>query len=423
MSRESRGAQRGNSGAPPFGGYTPATDEFGLPLFVGQAQAVTLSSDGPLAEGSNMRSVDIAESSTPNNCFDFGMLPPPSLTSPQSKLESSFTKSAVSIEANSSTWVLPEGSMKPVPEYYPLEQTAVFIEGDDPAHIAARVSDCLRRRSIAASYGDVKAKAKCKTEDGVEFRIRMFYGRGDYNHGVIVEVQRRDGWSPRYQQDVYAILESAEDAVVNDFDVSLPPIDDLINDMQDNDFDQAHSTECTNPIPCHMVLSNNTDVQAMGMLILSSITDMTKAGAVVALKNASNFVHGEQEVEVRNMVLETLLKKKEGYEIALRIISNCVEVMAKESVLALCMLEEEWIMDTLLPNLVKELRHASNTPNEAALAAKCLGNIMSASPEAGQKALALGAVSALSGANGVGTVSHFHLEKEASRAVAILECF
>jgi hypothetical protein len=251
----------------------------------------------------------------------------------------------------------------------------------------------------------------------------MFYGRGDYDHGVIVEVQRRDGWSPRYHQDVCAILESAEDAFSNDFNASLPAMDDLINDMQDDDFDLAPTTECANPIPCQMVLSNNVDVKAMGMQILGSITDMTKAGSAAALKNASNIVHGEQEVEVRNMLLKTLLTKDEGYEIALMIISNCVEVMAKENVLTLCMLEEEWILDALLPSLVKELHVASDTPNEATLAAKCLSNLMSASPEAGQKALELGAVSALSKANGVGTLCHCHLEKEASRAVSILECF
>merc|ERR1712071_129755 len=108
------------------------------------------------------------------------------------------------------TWIIPEGTLKPVPEFYPLEQSAVFVEGDVPADIAVRISDCFRYRSIAATYSDKKPKAKCKTMDGVEFVVQMYYGRGDYNHGIIVEVQRRSDWTQSFQQDLFAILETAE---------------------------------------------------------------------------------------------------------------------------------------------------------------------------------------------------------------------
>jgi len=258
----------------------------------------------------------------------------------------------------------------------------------------------------------------------------MYYGRGDYNHGVIVEVQRRSGWSPSFQQDVFAILETAEDIEVDDFDVSMPPLDDLLNEAKDDGFDFTPFDETSNPIPRNLVRSDNVDVKSMGMHILSSVTNMTKVGSDTALKNASSIIHGEKEIEIRNTLIEMILNEDHideygsvCHDMALKVMCNCVEVMMKENILGMCLVEERWVLDKLIPQLIKELHVAADSPNEAAVAAKCLSNLMKVSPEAGRKALEFGAISALSKATDVGNSMHYHLEKESSRGVAILECF
>ena len=50
----------------------------------------------------------------------------------------------------------------------------------------------------------------CISTTNVEFRIRLYRGRGEYKHGIIVEVQRRSGFNLSYMHDVYAILDAAE---------------------------------------------------------------------------------------------------------------------------------------------------------------------------------------------------------------------
>lgn len=436
----------------------PATDAFGLPIYMDQAQTVTTMSDGPIGEGSHMRSIGIAPPSF-GNAFDSSLLAPPTLMSQTSlggmcgdfggfSLEPPTLKEQVSLSLTESpfgvgfkemtssltvtamTWIIPEGSLKPVPEFYPLEQSAVFVEGDIPADIAARISDCFRYRSIAVTYSDKKPKAKCKTMDGVEFVVMMYYGRGDYNHGVIVEVQRRSGWTPSFQQDLFAILETAENVEVNDFDMSIPPMDDLLNDDEEDEFEFSSFEKASNPVPRNLVLSDNVDVKTMGMQILTSVTDLTKVGSKTALKNASRIIHGTQEVEIKQTLMNMIVNddSSDDYgsscrEMALKVMGNCVEVMMKENVLGMCLFEERWVLDKIIPSLVKELHAAGDSPNEAAVAAKCLGNLMKASPEARQKALNLGALSALSKAKDVGTSMHCVLEKESSRGVTILECF
>jgi len=111
------------------------------------------------------------------------------------------------------------------------------------------------------------------------------------------------------------------------------------------------------------------------------------------------------------------------HDMALKVMCNCVEVMMKENILGMCLVEERWVLDKLIPQLIKELHVAADSPNEAAVAAKCLSNLMKVSPEAGRKALEFGAISALSKATDVGNSMHYHLEKESSRGVTIMECF
>merc|ERR1719464_234873 len=79
------------------------------------------------------------------------------------------------------------------------------------------VSNVLRERSIEAHYYDNdQAKVKCVTLDGIDFRIRLYRGRcPKYNHGIIVEVQRRFGSSLIFPDDTRAILDGAQGKIVS----------------------------------------------------------------------------------------------------------------------------------------------------------------------------------------------------------------
>lgn len=110
----------------------------------------------------------------------------------------------------SSHWNVREYNVRTLPSFYPLEKSAVFVPHASANTIATRIVAVLQDRSIAASYDTQNAKVDCVSETRVEFRIRLYRGRGEeYKHGIIVEVQRRVGFELSYIQDVYAILDAA----------------------------------------------------------------------------------------------------------------------------------------------------------------------------------------------------------------------
>jgi hypothetical protein len=90
---------------------------------------------------------------------------------------------------------------------HPLEKSSVTIKGVIPSVIAARIQGALQRRSIAASYLSAH-KVRCTSSTYVEFCIFLY--RQDFEQdGIIVEIQRRDGFDVSYMADVHVILDAA----------------------------------------------------------------------------------------------------------------------------------------------------------------------------------------------------------------------
>lgn len=122
-------------------------------------------------------------------------------------------------------WTL--SSVPTLPEFHSLERTAVFVPTTIPSDVSSRISVILRERSIEAQYDDAKAKVKCTTAEGVDFRIRLYRGRGRYSHGIIVEVQRRFGTSLVFHNDTISILDGAVDGTF------FPPMRNGVPDFRD----------------------------------------------------------------------------------------------------------------------------------------------------------------------------------------------
>lgn len=111
--------------------------------------------------------------------------------------------------SSSPLWNVNDHTLKPKPDFYPLEQTATFVPHSRPSVVASRVANFLMERNISATFNEVKAKAKCVSEDNVEFNVRLYKGKNQFDHGVIVEVQRRYGFSVFYHRDAVGILDAA----------------------------------------------------------------------------------------------------------------------------------------------------------------------------------------------------------------------
>ncbi len=115
---------------------------------------------------------------------------------------------SVKREWNEANWKV--NSLDPVPLDFPLERTRREIHGANAAQVAERISNTLRVLSVEAEYDGEKAKAKCKTNDMVSFRIRLFAGDEGNQQPVIVEIQRRSGSPSCFMRVCRQILDGAE---------------------------------------------------------------------------------------------------------------------------------------------------------------------------------------------------------------------
>jgi len=209
-----------------------------LPINMNDARSVTSEAmDGPY------RSVGIFDRSVGINDFQqlsidekFSSIEPPSLSrsyayeipAPKYQQESSLDRLCDSIDMldeaeplSHSKWNVNDYTLKPKPDFYTLEQTATFVPHSKPSVVAARIANFLMERNISVIFSEVKAKAKCISRDKVEFIVQLYRGKNQFDHGVIVEVQRRFGFSVFYHRDAIGILDVASGKI------PLDPLEEL----------------------------------------------------------------------------------------------------------------------------------------------------------------------------------------------------
>jgi len=288
-------------------------------------------------------------------------------------------------------------SVVPVlPEFHPLERTATFVPNTAPAVIASRISDVLRERSIEAKYEIGKAKVKCKTSEGVDFRIRLYRGRGGYNHGIIVEVQQIFGTSFVFHNDTQAILNGvqreapglAEPKTMGNI---LPKVSESEDEDDVEGTYEAPSAESSLKMVAKMLKLACFDSQYLGLQMLSALVDSERLSLSTARSVASNLF--EQDCEVGEKVFSYIIKNcnkarpntvnrgvfdddddddddddscdssKILRNASLSILANASKAYGKIP---------EFLRVVLRPALVRDLYDAENHSNTAFLSAKCL---------------------------------------------------
>lgn len=281
-----------------------------------------------------------------------------------------------------------------LPEFHLLERTATFVPHSMPSEVASRISDVLRERSIEAQYENGKAKVKCTTAEGVDFRIRLYRGRGKYNHGIIVEVQRRFGTSFVFHSDTQAILDGARG------EVPAPPQPSLsrgnvLPEVSDGDEDNSADCEVSYQVPsaesslamvAKMMNLSGFDSQHLGLQMLSPLVDSERLTLSTAKSVASRLF--EQDCEVGEKVIDYVINNNkkprsrvtkrgalddddEDESDSLKILRNAsLSILANAT--RACGKVPESRRDPLRTALLRDLKYADEHPNTAFLAAKCL---------------------------------------------------
>jgi hypothetical protein len=254
-----------------------------------------------------------------------------------------------------------------LPEYHPLERTAVFVPNASPSDVSIRISDVLRERSIEAFYDDEKAKVKCITAEGVDFRVRLYRGRGRFDHGIIVEVQRRFGASNTFYNDTMAILDAAEGKV--------PPPPSLsscnIPLVSDGEADCEPVDGSSSLLMVSKMLSHpGYDSHYLALQTLSSLTDSSKMGAATAQSVSTELLRLDTDNDVGARVL-SLVIDKQGEDDTFKLRSMALQVIAN-AFQAVKGKVPSMLKEQLRSVLIQELRQAETNPRTAVQAARVL---------------------------------------------------
>jgi hypothetical protein len=268
-----------------------------------------------------------------------------------------------------------------LPEFHPLERTAVFVPHIRPSDVAGRISKVLFDRSIEAQYDNIKAKVKCVSSEGVDFRIRVYAGRNQYSHGVIVEVQRRFGSSLVFHCDTQAILDSAQGKSVPPPPIltSMNVLPEVPDDEDECDNEEAlngtfsiPSAECSLAMVAKMLDFPAFDSQYLGLQTLSSLVNPEKLSLTTARSVSTLLLRSDSEVGQKVFWYNVSRPRKEQREqqrddessaVALRnmsltILANAMRASGKVP---------EFLRQSIRPVLLEDLQHAQHHPNTALL--------------------------------------------------------
>jgi len=281
------------------------------------------------------------------------------ITSPSSEQITKATPKAATVVVKAALPIRGAWKLKYAPSVpsfgHPLDPTAVFVPHTNATIMAQRVSSILQERNIQASYK--KSQAECLTLDNVEFNVCLYQGKNEYNHGVIVEVQRFNGNSAAFYDDAKAILNGAKDENyrLSKLNVPLPIVEEDDNGMAD-DISSLNSAL--------KMLQGSEDTQLLGLQLLSSITNAEKMGTKVA--SAASVKLASSESELLNKIFEIVANTEESSE---EESTSLIQAMILLSNIAISTtLPTEDIRSTLT-SLV-----ASDKPQIAYLAAKCFAS-------------------------------------------------
>jgi hypothetical protein len=295
-------------------------------------------------------------------------------------------------------------------EFHPLERTAVFVANCTPSTLSSRIANVLRELSIEASYDDSKAKVTCVTSEGVDFRIRLYGGRGEFSHGIIVEVQRRFGGSLNFHNETKAILEAAEGRRPSSAlsSKALPEVSDDEDD--DEDYAPPPSGASSLVMVSKMLEIPGFDGQYLGLQTLSTLVDTEKMTTQTARKVGAELLKADSEVG--RQVFAYIVNRKlddESY-VELRVMS--LDILAKS--MKATSLVPEFLRAQLRSVLLEDIKAAEKYPRAACSALRSMEYFI----RGDEDTMELNDVFTV--ALAAGEARHNHLMHQAQRCIAAI---
>lgn len=333
-----------------------------------------------------------------------------------------------------------------VPLDFPLESTRREICEVHVTEVVDRITNSLRLLSIDAEFDDENAKAKCKTSDFVNFRIRLFAGESRAQKTIIVEIQRRSGPPWSFMSFCKKILDVAEGLDIYPERVparqEIPPcilktpvhelkcLRNIDNRDPHKDIDIAMNKSL------EMMRSKRKDVNALGLENLCFMTDPLKTRPDMAIICCKAIILGKYCTEFREQVgvmlqKDAILPEEFGTHpykelsdkcrhLAIVLLLNILALTFQDGCLDDAVQNQNWFTEFLIPSLLDEVRSFEVSSNNAYEAACGLTYLATCSDAARGVMKENFAVDDLQSANYFARYKHDLLASETARSLRML---
>jgi hypothetical protein len=310
-------------------------------------------------------------------------------------------------------------------------------------------------------YDDDRGSAMATTDEGLGFAMRLFHGSGSYSTGIIVEVQHQQGDAMQFHFLCQMLFEAAKGEPYSrrsknaTEQVRAPPATLLKGRHFDDQHDQVkNSLEKAD----ELLGKDRIDAKRLGMEMLIFLTDPVQEDTSQqdehTLYAAETIILGRDAVglSIHEKLFDLLQKSHrvgsstsgadggnssdEEYDeqdeitllrpVALKVMRNSLGVLSKSTDIKEVVSEKavpEWLVESLVPSLVNEIKSAHMYPGDAYVAAECLIALFELSDKAKIKAVDLKALPLLESAHKYGTKYHALLGRATQVGVAELKLF
>jgi len=300
----------------------------------------------------------------------------------------------------------------------------------------------LRSHSIETKFVTKPVKAKCKTNDLVSFRIRLYAG-GENGLPVVVEVQRRSGSASSFMKSCRAILAAAEgnfnaeEPIMKCTPPFIKPMGEL-KCVKSAPLPPISTTALAGDSikrAVSMIRSEQKDTNALGLEDLLSLTDPIKTSPCVAVLVSKCVVFGDENFDIREDLRvftdrdvfgddgedDGVLQHAERVRhLALTVFANALNVCSREGCLEKALNEQTWFKDQFMSPLVDELKLCETNACCAIQASRCIGSLLKSSRSARDFLNSCGVTQALEDAYEYGKAFNDMLADESERCLELI---
>lgn len=258
-----------------------------------------------------------------------------------------------------------------LPKFHPLDRASVFCPHTSVPTVASRIADALKERSIEGHFDNSRAKAKCLTSYNVDFRVFLYRGQKSYSHGVIVEVQRRNGASVLFFEDSQAILDAAQGkpiAPAKETTTAEIPL------VEDDEFDDTKAALSSLQFVEKMLMHERYDATLLGLQTLSSLTDPAKMGQSTSKSVSESIVTAGNPVGGKVFEIITTRNSLDSeeteihYDLAMSITANVLRNVSGNI--------SSFHRSAIRPILIRDMENAEKKPQRAFAALRCLDSLI-----------------------------------------------